>query len=458
MQDTVPDGETILTSAVRIVKGKVIVGSSGAEHGVRGYFTAYDAETGKRAWRFYTVPGDPGRPFEHSELKMAATTWKGEWWKAGGGGTVWDAMAYDEVADLLYVGTGNGSPWNANYRSPGGGDNLFLSSILAVKPDTGKMAWYFQTTPGDTWDYTATQPLILADIAINGKPRKVIMQAPKNGFFYVLDRLTGEFISGKKFAKRVTWATGLDAKGRPIEAKGARYTTQAITVSPGNGGAHNWQPMSFSPLTGLVYLPGNESQSTYTPDTNYKYTPGFWNTGTNVGRRPPDAPFVAPAKSEAGIPTPEGAADQPVGQGGFLVAWDPTTNSERWRLTGAATGGSGGTLATAGNLVFRGNTAINATTGETLWTVAGLNGVASPMTYMLDGKQYVAMLARPNPGNRLFVFTLDANEPMPAAPPPPAGKGKAAPADGKGKGGPPADGKGKGGPPAAGPGAGKGKQ
>ena len=239
-QDTVPGGDTILTSAVRVVKGKVIVGSSGAEQAVRGYFSAYDAETGKRVWRFYTVPGDPSKPFEHPELEMAAKTWTGEWWKWGGGGTVWDAMAYDPDADILYVGTGNGGPWNQNIRSPQGGDNLFLASIIAVKPDTGKMVWYFQEIPGETWDFTSTQPIILADLIIDGQERKVLMHAPKNGYFYVLDRITGKFISGKPFVKRMTWSMGLDKNGRPIEAPGARYTTDPIRIWPGAGGAHNW--------------------------------------------------------------------------------------------------------------------------------------------------------------------------------------------------------------------------
>ena len=255
-QDTVPGGDTTLTSAVRVVKGKVIVGSSGAEQAVRGYFSAYDAETGKRVWRFYTVPGDPSKPFEHPELEAAAKTWTGEWWKFGGGGTVWDAMAYDPEADLLYVGTGNGGPWNQNVRSPQGGDNLFLASIIAVKPDTGRMVWYFQENPGETWDFTATQPIILADLNIDGQERKVLMHAPKNGYFYVLDRITGKFISGKPFVKRMTWSMGLDKNGRPIEAPGARYTTNPIRIWPGAAGAHNWEPMSYSPITGLVYFAG----------------------------------------------------------------------------------------------------------------------------------------------------------------------------------------------------------
>jgi quinohemoprotein ethanol dehydrogenase len=418
------NADTILTSAVRVVKGKIIVGSSGAEQAVRGFFAAYDAVTGKQVWRFYTVPGDPSKPFEHPELEQAAKTWTGEWWKMGGGGTVWDAMAYDSDADILYVGTGNGGPWNAHIRSPQGGDNLFLASILAVKPDTAKMIWYFQETPGDTWDYTSVQPIVLADLMINGRLRKVLLHAPKNGFFYVLDRLTGEFISGGKYAKRVTWATGLDDKGRPIEAKGARYSTQAVTLSPGAGGAHNWQPMSFNPATGLVYIPGQEGSFTYTPDMNFRYVPGYWNTGTNVGRRPPDVPFVAPPKPDGGIPMPEGAENAPKAQGGFLVAWDPVAQKERWRGQDAGGFGGGGTLTTAGNLVFHGPVAYNAETGEKLWAVNLAGNPVTPITYMLDGKQYISLFARPQTNSRLFTFVLDGNEPLPPAPPVPAGRGR----------------------------------
>jgi PQQ-dependent dehydrogenase (methanol/ethanol family) len=412
-----------------VVKGKVIVGSSGAEHAVRGHFSAYDAETGKFSWRFYTVPGDPSKPFEHPELAMAAKTWKGEWWKLGGGGTVWDAMAYDPDADILYVGTGNGGPWNINYRSPGGGDNLFLASIIAVKPDTGRMVWYYQTTPGETWDYTAVQPMILADLRIDGKVRKVIMQAPKNGFFYVLDRITGEFISAEKFAKRVTWAHSIGKDGRPIEAKGARFTTEAVMLSPGAGGAHNWQPMSFHPGLGLVYIPGQESSMTYAPDPNFQFQKGSFNTGMAMFRRPdpPAAPGAAPPPPPPPKPTgpvaqPEGAENAPQATGGFLVAWDPVTQKERWRVTGAGGFGAGGTLATAGNVVFHGTRAYNAETGDKLWEVTlGGGAAATPITYMLDGKQFISILARSYPGGRLFTFALDGKEAIPPAPPPAPG-------------------------------------
>jgi quinohemoprotein ethanol dehydrogenase len=422
VQTTDKNSDTILTAALRVVKGKVIVGNSGADEGVRGYFSAYDAETGKLAWRFFTVPGDPSKPFEHPEMAMAAKTWTGEWWKMGGGGTTWDAFAYDPAADILYVGTGNGGPWNRHVRSPQGGDNLFLASVIAVKPDTGKMVWYFQETPGDTWDYTSTQPMILADLSIDGKMRKVLMHAPKNGFFYMLDRITGEFISGDKYAKRVTWATGLDKNGHPIEAKGARFDKQPILLSPGPLGAHNWQPMSFSPLTGLVYIPGQESSLVYNPDPNFQYTPGYWNTGLTLGRRPP-LPNGQPAagRPAGNVPEPEGADKEPKAEGRFLLAWDPVAEKERWRIVdnGPRIPGAyaavigGGTLATAGNIVFQGAAAFNAQTGEKLWQadLGGLN--VSPVTYMLDGKQYLSLLGGPTVGSRLYTFVLDGKVPMP---------------------------------------------
>jgi quinohemoprotein ethanol dehydrogenase len=415
VQDT-PNHDTILTGAVQVVKGKLIVGSSGAEQAVRGYFSAYDPETGKRLWRFYTVPGDPSKLFEHPELAMAAKTWTGEWWKMGGGGTVWDSMAYDPDLDILYVGVGNGGPWDRNLRSPQGGDNLFLGSIVAVKPDTGKMVWYFQETPGDDWDYTSTQPIVLADLPLNGRLRKVLLHAPKNGFFYVIDRTNGEFISGAKYATRVTWAAGLDKNGRPIEANGARYGTEPVLISPGNGGAHNWQAMAFSPLTGLAYIPGTESAAVYARDPNFKYEPGNQNAGMSTIQRPraPDGAVIPGIIPKRPIKEPEGAENQPAATGGFLAAWEPKTNAERWRVT--AVGGymrGGATLVTAGNILFHNSIAYNAETGERLWA-ADLNGDnVAPVTYMLDGKQYIAVLARSSPNNRLFVFALDGKEPIP---------------------------------------------
>jgi quinohemoprotein ethanol dehydrogenase len=396
-QTTDPSTDVTITGAVRVFKNKVIVGTAGAEFNVRGYFSAYDTETGKLAWRFYTVPGDPSKPFEHPELEAAAKTWSGaEWWKNGGGGTTWDGMAYDADADLLYVGTGNGGPWNPKYRSPGGGDNLYLSSILAVRPDTGKMVWYFQSTPNEAWDYTAVQSMILTDLNINGRTRKVIMQAPKNGFFYVLDRLTGEFISGAPYTE-VTWAKGLDAKGRPIENPDARYYLNGTTVeiAPGSGGGHNWHPMAFNPGTGLAYIPGSVNSRMYHSTPEFKPEKGKQVTGADMN------------DFAAGI-SPAGA--RITNKGTFVKAWDPVKQEQRWSV---AQGFSAGLLTTAGNLVFvPGNDgkliALNATTGDRLWDAMLVAGISSPITYALDGVQYVAAFAGRggNQPTRLYAFKL----------------------------------------------------
>jgi len=251
-----PHWRYTITGAPRIVKGKVLIGNGGAEFGVRGYVSAYDAQTGKLVWRFYTVPGDPSKPFEQPILARAAKTWTGEWWKIGGGGTVWDAIVYDPELDLLYIGVGNGGPWNEKYRSPKGGDNLFTCSVVALKPDTGEYVWHYQENAADDWDYDSAEQIILADIPIAGKSRKVLLHAPKNGFFYVIDRENGALISAKPFTF-VNWASGIDMKsGRPIESATGRYPrVNAPPIVPGPLGAHNWQPMSYSPLTGLTYIP-----------------------------------------------------------------------------------------------------------------------------------------------------------------------------------------------------------
>ncbi len=366
-----------ITAAPRVVKGNIIIGNGGGEYGVRGYVSAYNAATGKQAWRFYTVPGDPAKPFENEALKKAAATWKGEWWKVGGGGTVWDSVAYDAQLDLLYVGTGNGSPWNQHVRSPGGGDNLYLSSILALRPATGELVWHYQTTPGDQWDYTATQHMILADLTINGRARKVLMQAPKNGFFYVLDRATGELLSAEAYGT-VTWAKGVDKQtGRPIENPGVRYPEAPSQQMPGPLGAHNWMPMSFNPQTGLVYIPAQENGFVYIRDQRFQYRPGLWNVGLDW------TPFVALPPAQ---PT------------GHLLAWDPVAQKERWRVPYQVMW-NGGTLTTAGNLVFQGTgdgrfIAYSADKGAKLWEVnVGTGVIATPMTYELGGVQYVSIMA-----------------------------------------------------------------
>jgi quinohemoprotein ethanol dehydrogenase len=381
-----------ITMAPRIAKGKVIIGMAGAELLIRGQFAAFDAETGKLAWRFYTVPGDPSKPFENPALRKAAETWSGQWWKLGGGGSVWDGMAYDPDADLFYVGTGNGGPWPEQLRQSKGKDNLYVASILAVKPETGELKWYFQPVPGDSWDFDSVQQLLLADVTIKGKPRKVLMQANKDGFYYVIDRVTGQFISGQPFAQ-VTWAKGLDeATGRPIVNPEARYGNDSITISPGPGGAHNWAPMSFNPKTGLVYIPtSTNSSSNFALDPDFTVKPGRSNTGLKPGNAAPgaDAPKRLPAPPAIG-PAPAN------GERRALVAWDPATQTERWR---APEGGSigGGTVSTAGNLVFQVTNdgrllAYSADKGEKLLEIKTDlgGGMGPPITYQLDGKQYVA--------------------------------------------------------------------
>jgi quinohemoprotein ethanol dehydrogenase len=405
-----------VTAAPRIVKGKVIIGNGGAEFGVRGYFSAYHAGTGELVWRTYTVPGDPSLGFESEALKKAAETWSGgEWWKAGGGGTAWDSVAYDPELDLLYVGVGNGSPWSRHERSPGGGDNLYLSSILAVDPDDGVIAWHYQTTPGDTWDFTATQHMILADFTIEGETRKVLMQAPKNGFFYVLDRTNGKLISAEKYVE-ATWAERVDLEtGRPVEVEGQDYKNGLAAVKPTAFGGHNWQPMSFSPKTGLVYVPAQEILGVYRRADDYEYSPGTWNTGTDFNVYSLLTRHVV---------------------SGHLLAWDPIQQKEIWRHPYAIPW-NGGTLATAGNLVFQGTAdgrfvAFNAETGKQLWEDhAGTGIVAAPVTFLADGKQYVSVVAgwggafalaggeaakMPNVGaaGRVLTFALMDDTPPPA--------------------------------------------
>jgi quinohemoprotein ethanol dehydrogenase len=368
-----------ITGAPRIAKGKVIIGNGGAEYGVRGFVSAYDAETGKLAWRFYTVPGDPAKPQENKALERALPTWQGEnWWKYGGGGTVWDSIVYDPELNLLYVGTGNGSAWNRHLRSPGGGDNLYLASILAINPDNGELVWHYQTTPGDTWDYTAVQPMMLADLGIGGRTRQVIMQAPKNGFFYVLDRATGELLSADKYVE-VNWASHVDLKtGRPVEIPGADYKDKGTYIRPGPLGGHNWQAMSFSPKTGLVYIPAMDNGRYYESSKTFSYTPLQYNLGLEPIGRNAEA-YDIPYK-------------------GRLLAWDPIARKPRWTVENGAYW-NGGTLATAGNLVFQGTAegdfiAYNAATGERLWSAyAGTGIVAPPITYAIDGQQYVSVMA-----------------------------------------------------------------
>ena len=385
---TTPDNSNYsVTGAPRVVKGMVIIGNGGGELGVRGYITAYDSATGEQLWRFYTVPGDPAKPQEHPALDAALDTWAGnEWYKlGGGGGTVWDSLVYDPELDLLYIGTGNGSPWNRDLRSPGGGDNLYLSSIVALKPDTGDYVWHYQVTPKDNWDYTATQQLTLADITIDGEQRKVIMQAPKNGFFYILDRVTGELLSAEKFAK-VTWASHIDMQtGRPVETKYADYQSNGGSyIWPSPYGAHNWQPMSFSPKTGLVYIPAQSIPHYFSGQKTVTYQLDRWNTGVDLNESRDPLSWVA------------GMASTDALVYGELLAWDPVKQQAAWKVKHDKPA-NGGVLSTAGDLVFQGTgegifAAYDADNGDALWQYQSDSAVlAGPMTYELDGEQYIAV-------------------------------------------------------------------
>ena len=420
-RDTIVDHRRsyTITGAPRVFKGNVVIGNGGAEYGVRGYVTAYDAETGEQKWRWFTVPGDPGKPFENEAMVRAAATWdpSGRYWEMGGGGTAWDTMAFDPELNLMYIGTGNGAPWIRKLRSPSGGDNLFLASLVALNPDTGEYVWHYQETPGDNWDYTSTQPMVLADLMIAGKPRKVILHAPKNGFFFVVDRTDGTFISAKNFVD-VGWATGYDGQGRPIEIAEARGD-KAFDSIPGPFGAHNWHSMSFNPETGLAYLPAQNvpinqlDDRNWTPDSNIPGQPfsGLgWNTGILVNTQPP--------------------ATKPFGR---LLAWDPVAQKEAWRVEQISPW-NGGTLTSAGNLVFQGTAdgrfiAYNATTGAKLWeSPVGTGIVAAPVTYEVDGVQYVSIAVgwggvyglaqrateRQGPGT-VYTYALGGHAPLPEA-------------------------------------------
>lgn len=426
-----------ITGAPRVVKGRVVIGNGGADMGVRGYVSAYDAATGKLAWRFYTVPGEPGKADGAASdpvMRKAAATWNGPFWKGGGGGTVWDSIVYDAELDQLLIGVGNGAPWNHRVRSQGKGDNLFTSSIIALDPDTGAYKWHYQQTPGETWDFTATQQMILATLPVDGRPRKVLLQAPKNGFFYVLDRVNGQLLSAEKFVP-ANWASRIDlTTGRPVEDPAARYIEKPFLMTIGGAGGHSWQPMSFSPRTGLVYIPAQELPMMYIDDPAYKLgTPGFSN-GIDV--------------NFAEIPASQAARKQIAGSlKGRLLAWNPVTQKAAWSVE---YGGpwNGGTLATAGDLVFQGSArgeflAYDARDGRRLWRFDAQSGVmAGPVSFSVGGEQYIAVMAgyggavglalpefgkvKPQPPGRVLVFRLGGRAALsantaslaPANPPP----------------------------------------
>jgi quinohemoprotein ethanol dehydrogenase len=412
-----------ITGAPRVFNGKVIIGNGGAELGVRGYVTAYDVNTGKQVWRFWTVPGNPADGFENETMEMAAKTWAGEWWKQGGGGSAWDSIVYDPEFNRVYIGAGNGSPWPHKLRSDGKGDNLFLCSIVAVDADTGKYVWHYQLAPGENWDFTATMPMILADLKIAGKARKVILQAPKNGFVYVIDRVTGKLVSAEKFVPN-NWASHIDlTTGRPVLLPDANYDDQPRILSPNNVGAHNWYPMSFNPKTGLAYFPVLQNWTSYELQPNFKPEKFKMSWGA-----------AAPPSEKNAAVRAELATKKPAG---WLVAWDPVKQQEAWRVP-YGKGNNGGTLTTAGNLVVEGTSnqtlaVYRATDGKKLWEMPVQTvPMAGPVTYTVDGEQYIAinaggaaslgaMRGRPEgrAAARMLAFKLGGSVQLPPVPPPP---------------------------------------
>lgn len=377
-----------ITSPPQVAGSIVMIGNSGSEYGVRGYVTAYDLKTGEEKWRFFIVPGDPANGYESPEMEMAAKTWDTKsHWQSGGGGTVWGESAYDPELNLLYVGTGNAAPYPIWFRSPSGGDNLFLASILAINPDNGKLVWYYQTTPAEIWDYTATQNIVLADMEIKGKLRKVLMQAPKNGFFYVLDRATGELISAEKYT-RVNWASHVDLKtGRPVlTEQGQWYKDKPKLVVPFLGGGHVWQPMSYNPTTGLVYIPERSVPQVFKTFETYQWLPDVDNTNLDYAEMYKFRKHVLDQvkKSEDTIRTES------------LLAWNPITQQEAWKFP---EGGPDGGVMSTPELVFQGTrtgyfNVHDAKTGEKLKSIFTGNGImAAPTTYSVGGEQYVAVMA-----------------------------------------------------------------
>ena len=371
----------IITGHPKVFRDLVLIGDGGTEwSAARGAVKAYHVEDGSFAWQFYVVPGNPDDGFEDETQEMAAKTWNGQWWEHGGGGNVWNGLTYDPEFDQVLIGTGNGSPWNRRIRSPGGGDNLFLCSIVALDATTGKYKWHYQTVPGETWDYNSSMDITLADLEIDGEATKALLHAPKNGFFYVIDRKDGRLISAEKIAK-VTWASHVDLEtGRPVEVEGQRYEDGPTVVWPSPFGAHNWHAQSYSPKTGLVYIPKQEIPAVF-DDTGIKplewQSPDLYvDTGTN-------APFTENIPANVAKST--------------LLAWDPVKKQKAWEIPQKEFWNAG-TMVTAGDLVFQGNitgefAAFHARSGEKLWSVNVGSGIsAPPVTYSVDGRQYVSLL------------------------------------------------------------------
>ncbi|HTY50708.1 MAG TPA: PQQ-dependent dehydrogenase, methanol/ethanol family [Steroidobacteraceae bacterium] len=417
VQATDPAKWQSITGAPRIADGRIFIGEAGSEFEQRGYMAAYDADTGKRLWRWWVVPGDPAKGFEQPELAMAAKTWHGEWWKQGGGGTPWDGITYDPVTDYVYVGTGNGADWPAAVRSPGGGDNLFTASVVALDARTGKYVWHYQETPSESFDFDSTAQLTVADLVINGEKRHVVMHAPKNGVFYVLDARTGKAISADLFIPSANWLTGFDKNLRPILNPDANYGKTGRGWQLIGFQSHVWNPMSFNPNTGYMYIP-----------TNYGTFGYVAKAGARMGNQMLSIDITA---------RPQGPPQKMLdGPRSYLLAWDPVKKKPAWiQPEGTA---RAGTMTTAGNLVFQGNThefnAFRADNGEKVWsaeTQAQITG--GPASYAIDGVQYVAVVAGGQGGfggggywapnyARLLVYKLDGKAVLPAKEPftPPA--------------------------------------
>ncbi len=422
-QVTDPDQWHSITGAPRIADGKIFIGEAGSEFQMRGYMAAYDVQSGEELWRWWSVPGNPELGFEQPELEMAATTWKGEWWTMGGGGTPWDGILYDPATNLVIIGTGNGAPWPAEVRSPGGGDNLFTASIVALDADTGDYVWHYQAVPQDSFDFDNTQQLVTADLMIGGESKHVVMQAPKNGVFYVIEAATGKVLSADLYVPTANWMTGFDQNWRPILNPDANYGAfgdRGFHVVPSAGGAHSWHPMAFSPDTGLMYVPTNYGSFPLVAEAGAKM--GNQLLSINVGKRPQD-----PA------PTLEGA-------GSYLLAWDPVQRKAVWQQRLGSS--RAGVLATAGNLVFQGGSelppgatpgpgvpsepvfsAFRADTGEKVWSAkTQANIVGGSASYEIDGEQYVAVVAGQGGGRggywapnyaRLLVYKLGGSAVLP---------------------------------------------
>jgi alcohol dehydrogenase (cytochrome c) len=378
-----PEAGYALTHAPLVVKDKVIVGTAGGEFGIRGYIAAYDAKTGKEAWRFYTIPG-PGEPGHE--------TWQNDAWKTGGG-SVWVTGSYDADLNLTYWGIGNPGPdWNGDPRP---GDNLYTDSVVALDADTGKLKWYYQFSPHDEFDYDAVQVPVLADMDWQGRPRKVMLWANRNGLMYVLDRATGQFLLGKPFVK-VNWMDGFDEKGRPKRVAGKAPSAEGTQIFPGNQGGTNWYSPSYSARTGLFYIP-----SWVEYDSTYFKIPAEYKEGERYTAG-------APRSTIGGSNAPAAPLTRLPQEGyGAVRAMDPKTGTMKWEFKMADVTDAG-ILTTDSDLLFTGGRdgyffALDARNGELLWKVSvGGRAQNGPMTYSVNGKQYVAFAA----GNSLFSYAL----------------------------------------------------